>query len=150
MMAAEKEFTKLGAAVADLDTAARDRLEDAEQLLKAGRNASAIAMGLYSLEIRLKERICRHLEIEALPVAFQIHDLAGLLLLAGLSKQINEPVSLHVLYTWNELVLWSKRLNDLRYSPEAHPDWPEAKAVSFFTQLGDPPHGVLPWLLTAM
>lgn len=147
-MAAETLFTNLGAAVADLEIAAQDRLDDAEELLKAGRNASAITMGLYALEIRLKERICRRLDLDALPKAFQIHDLAGLLLLAGLSKRINDSVNSHVLYNWTELLRWSKRLNDLRYGPEAHPDWPHSTALSLFSQLRDLPHGVLPWLLT--
>ncbi len=149
MMAGEQDYAKLGkATVADLDGAARDRLEDAEQLLKSSRHASAIMMGLYALEIRLKERICRHLDLEVLPLAFQIHDLAGLLVLSGLSKKINEPSYSHTLFNWSELLSWSKRLNQLRYGPEAHPDWAPAKAAVFFTQLRDLPNRVLPWLLS--
>ena len=53
-MAAGPKFSTLGADVADLQAAAADRLLDAEALFAAGRFASAIAMGLYSLEIQLK------------------------------------------------------------------------------------------------
>lgn len=147
-MAGDREFTQMRAAVADLDVAARDRLEDAEQLLKSARYASAIMMGLYALEIRLKERICSRLDLDKLPRAFEIHDLAGLLVLSGLSKRINEPPYSHILGNWNELLVWSKRLNDLRYGPETHPDWPLARAALFFSQLRDSPNGVLPWLLS--
>lgn len=147
-MAGGRGFTRMGAAISELDTAARDRLEDAEQLLRSARHAAAIMMGLYALEIRLKERICRHLDLDHLPRAFETHDLAGLLVLVGLTKKINEPDHAHVLDNWNELVIWSKRLNDLRYGPESHPDWPREKAASFFSQLRDPPNGILPWLMT--
>ena len=81
-------FAKLGSSVADLDTAWRDRLADAEALLAAGRNGWAIATGLYALEIRLKVLVCRRLDIDKLPKAFEVHDLSSLLLLAGLSQRI--------------------------------------------------------------
>jgi hypothetical protein len=69
-MAGEANFTKLRALVADLEVAASDRLLDAEALLASGRFASAIAMGVYSLEIHLKARICRKLNLPALPKPF--------------------------------------------------------------------------------
>jgi hypothetical protein len=72
------KFATLGANVADLQAAAADRLQDAELLHANGRFASAIAMGVYSLEIHLKARICVKLNLAALPRPFEIHDLEGL------------------------------------------------------------------------
>ena len=54
MMAGERSYAKLGATRTSLQQAANDRLLDAEALLQAGRFASAIAEGLYALEITLK------------------------------------------------------------------------------------------------
>ena len=54
IMAAGLRFSTLGAKSADLQVAAADRLQDAELLFASGRFASAIAMGIYALEIQLK------------------------------------------------------------------------------------------------
>jgi len=42
---------------------------------------------LYALEICLKARICKKLDQPKLPTAFEIHDIDGLLLLAGLARR---------------------------------------------------------------
>jgi hypothetical protein len=81
-MANERLFAKLGAPVSELRAAAQDRLRDADVLFLAGRFASAIAMGVYSLEIHLKVRICERLNLEQLPSLVQIHDLVSLLVLS--------------------------------------------------------------------
>jgi hypothetical protein len=74
-MAGGSKLSTLGALVSDLQVAAADRLLDAEALLAAGRYAAAIAIGVYSLEIYLKVRICQTLNLPALPKLFEIHDL---------------------------------------------------------------------------
>ena len=48
--------------------------------------ASAIAMGIYSLEIHLKVRICQKLNLQHCRRPFEIHDLEGLLVIAGFSR----------------------------------------------------------------
>jgi hypothetical protein len=58
-MARELRFSSLGAPQSDLQAAAAERLQDAELLFAAGRFPSAIAMGIYSLEIYLKVLICK-------------------------------------------------------------------------------------------
>lgn len=148
-MAGNPDFAKLRAAIDELDAAANDRVTDAESLFVAGRYAAAIAMGLYALEIRLKERICRRLELDALPVAFEIHDLGGLLTLAGLSKRMEDPSNASVLLNWNSIETWSKLLNELRYKPASDPRWQAPEAAQFFAQLRDAPNGVLLWLSRA-
>ena len=130
-----------------MDVAARDRLIDAEQLLSAGRNASAIALGLYALEISLKVRICRQLDLNALPRPFEIHDLGGLLVLSGLSRPLNDdPRNSNVLANWNGIESFSRILNALRYGEESDPRWSRQEAELFFSELRDAPYGVLTWV----
>jgi hypothetical protein len=142
-MAQDQRFTKLGAPLADLDLAWKDRLEDALALLNAGRHASAILMGLYALEINLKTRICRKLDLEHLPRAFEIHDLEGLLLLAGLSKRMSSKRAQKTLGHWDFIVKTSARLNELRYGPVLRVT--ESDAQAFFSGLNQAPDGVLLW-----
>jgi hypothetical protein len=94
-------FTKLGATRADLDAAAIDRFKDADALRKSGRHAWAIATALYALEIRLKTLVCKRLDIQQLPQAFEIHDLGGLALLAGLSRRLASKKLSKVKANWD-------------------------------------------------
>ena len=137
-------FARLGQALADLEQAWQDRMADAEALLAAGRNALAIATGLYAVEIRLKTVICRRLDLEQLPRAFEVHDLLGLLTLAELSRRIERKPAKSVKENWDAVMNHVPRLNDFRYTPDA--GWTAAQAREFFRQLRDPPHGVLVWL----
>jgi hypothetical protein len=140
----DRTFTRLGTAVADLDAAWQDRLTEAEGLLAAGRNAWAIATGLYALETRLKVMVCKKLDLEGLPKAFETHDLDGLLLLAGLSRRIQRRSAAPVKRSWEEIRSLLRRLNELRYGPDAR--WSRPQATTFFSQFRDAPNGVLPWL----
>ncbi len=141
-----KEFTSFGATRSDLDAASIDRLTEAEEFLSSGHFPSAIAMGLYALEIRLKERICHRLDLDELPRAFEIHDLSGLLVLSGLKRRLEDPANVPVRANWEENERESRFLNELRYKPNTFRDQP--KALAFFEQLRDPSHGVLPWILS--
>src|SRR5947209_8462382 len=136
-MAPERSFTKLGTRFTDLEQASQDRLGDADVLFQAGRFASAIAMGIYSLEIALKAKICKNLDIDALPTAFEIHDLDGLLVVSGLKKRVE---TLHaaagvvgagsvivpgssasaVKANWDFVLQYkSQNINELRYRPSS-------------------------------
>jgi len=143
-MAGIPKLTTPGASVAELQVAAVDRLLDAEALFTVGRYASAIAMGVYALEIHLKVRICRRLYLTALPRAFEIHELQGLLILTGLlGARLAAPPQ--VQQNWEYLADEAERINDLRYAPSAN--WSQSGAQTFLQELRDPPNGVLPWLL---
>jgi hypothetical protein len=137
-------FARLGQSLADLEQAWQDRLADAEALPAAGRNALAIATGLYAVEIRLKTVICLRLDLEQLPRAFEVRDLPGLLTVAGLSRRIERKPAKGVRTSWDAVVALASRLNDFRYKPDA--GWTAEQARKFFRQLRDPPHGVLLWL----
>jgi len=117
-MAGERRFAKLGAKLSDLEEAAADRLRDADVLSEGGRHDSAIAMGLYALEISLKTAICRRLDLDALPTEFQIHDFEGLLVLSGLSTRLRSPEAAAVKANWDFLTgnYQSAHVNELRYS----------------------------------
>jgi hypothetical protein len=143
-MTVDKGLTKPGVSRADLDAAWPDRLADAEAMLAAGRNASAIANALYALEIRLKVLVCKRLDLESLPRAFEIHDLDGLLLLAGLSRRILRKSATGVKKNWDEVLSQAQELNDLRYKADAN--WSHAQADALLQRIKDPPHGVFPWL----
>ena len=59
IMPGGSKFAALGAVLADLELAAGERLQDAEVLFAAGRFPTAIAMGVYSLEIHPTQRPAR-------------------------------------------------------------------------------------------
>jgi hypothetical protein len=145
-MANGRSFARFGTAQVDLFAAATERLADAEALLQKGRFASTIALGLYSLEITLKAKICHRLDLTHLPRPFEIHELDELLILTGLSKRLDEPSAIRVKANWNAIVTGpALHVNDLRYLPGAHITQTEGDL--FLEQLRDQPDGVLPWLI---
>jgi len=143
-MAGASRFSTSGALLVDLQAAAVDRLQDADVLFAQGRFASSIAMGVYSLEIYLKVLICKRLNLKALPTAFEIHDLDGLLVLCGL-RAANDSASAAVRRNWTGISDSASKINDFRYLPASK--WNQTLALAFLQQLRDPPDGVLPWLL---
>ena len=147
MMGSERSYASLGeASVGDLSQAWEARLLDAETLLAAGRFPSAVAMGVYALEICLKARICARLEVPLLPKAFEIHDLKGLLLLSGLSHRLEVNEARPTRRSWGEITRTAGLVADHRYRPNSVLGRSEAEA--FFVQLNDPSSGVLPWILS--
>jgi hypothetical protein len=114
--------------------------------LAAGRSAAAIAAGLYALEIYLKVRICKKLNLESLPKEFEIHDLEGLMVLCGLFRRLNgKPLQgTKLRQNWDKVLRMSGILNDLRYLPAGN--WASVQAQEFLDQLREPRHGVLTWL----
>jgi hypothetical protein len=145
-MANERSFASLGAKLNDLNAAWTDRLKDAETLRLAARYSTAITMGLYALEIRLKVRICQKLDLPSLPRPFEIHDLEGLLIVGGLRKPLNMKNARHVKANWTKLKETAKGLNELRYQSGLAKNQQESD--DFFDQLIDPNDGVLPWIST--
>ena len=136
-----------GAQRADLLLAYPDRLAEAVELFNGARYGSAIALALYGLEIYLKVRICVRLDLEALPKAFQLHDLDGLMILAGLKRTIENLGPHPVKVNWDFLKsspTWNQHANELRYKSNAH--WTQAQAAEILRCIQDPNEGVLPWL----
>ena len=146
-MAGERSFAKLGASRTEFESAWKDRLKEAEILLRARRSAAAMVAGFYALEIRLKALICSRLDLPSLPRAFEIHDLESLLTLAGLSQKLKVKASGRIQKNWESICELVPILNDLRYSPEGK--WSQADAEKPLDQLTNPKTGLLPWLSKA-
>jgi hypothetical protein len=131
----------------DLEFTSIERLADANVLDAGGRHASAIAHGLYALEIRLKSKICLLLDLTHLPRAFEVHELPDLLILAGLERKLNDPAQHRVKANWDAIVTsLAPHVNDLRYLP-GH-DVTAQQAKEFLDRLSNPLDGVLTWLST--
>jgi hypothetical protein len=143
-MANERSFSSLGARVIELDLAWKDRLEDAIHLKSAGRYPTAIAMGIYALEILLKVRICRLLQLDRLPKPFEIHELEGLMMVSGLKRTLLKKQARTTKKNWTAIVKISAALNDLRYSPNGSKS--QAETDDFFGFLNEPSTGVIPWI----
>jgi hypothetical protein len=114
-------LTKPGARRAELEQASVDRPLDDQAFFAASRCASAMATWLYSLEIRLKVKICFRMDLDALPTAFETHDFQGLLILTGPSKRLEAPHFRHEKAKWDFVSSYkSHHINELRYSPTSH------------------------------
>lgn len=143
-MAGDRSFTKPGADRVELEKAWKARLRDAEALLAAGRSAAAMAAGYYAVEILLKALICKRLDVDSLPRAFEIHDLESLLVLAGLSRKMKEKGSAKLQKNWESLSELGLFLNELRYSSDER--WAAVDVGEFLDQLTSPKGGIIPWL----
>ena len=143
-MAGDTNYLRLRANLTELEPAWQDRIEDANALIAANRPASAIAMSIYALEIFLKTLICRRLDLDQLPIAFEIHQLDGLLLLTGLSKRLDLEQKIQVKDHWDLLLKTSRQVNDLRYKPDGQ--WNMTQAIAVIDSLTNPHNGILSWL----
>ena len=104
--------------VAELDSIARARIEDAKALLMAGRFDGAAYLCGYAVEGALKARICRTLNWAEFPStggefqayrSFQTHELGVLLHLSGQEARIKHS---HF-WLWNAVSVWKV---ELRYN----------------------------------
>lgn len=132
--------------ITDLDSAVGEHLADVDVLRAGKRFAAAISHGIYALEIQLKVAICRRLDLDELPVAFQSHSLQGLLYISGLKKRLDLAEFALVKNRWNQLTMnrLAYDLNLLRYHPSSIT---EADANQFFNILLDKISGVLTWVV---
>lgn len=129
----------------DLELAWSEREEEAQKMLSEGYDSMAVALRLYSLEIRVKVRICTHLRLSLLPRVCKIHDLQELIIFTGLWEELNDPANVSIKQSWDRLADFSKRkLNELRYSPRN--SLPAVLRDELLAALDDPGSGVVPWL----
>jgi HEPN domain-containing protein len=103
----------------ELRKIARERLKDAEALLKAGRYDGAIYLGGYVVEIGLKSRVCKALRWNTFPQtrgefrnlqSFKTHDLDVLLSLSGAVERIKTKYFAE----WSAVATWDP---EARYNP---------------------------------
>jgi hypothetical protein len=129
----------------DLDLAWREREEEARELRARGYNSMALALRLYSLEIRIKTVICKQLRLSNLPKACKTHDLTELIIFTGLWDELQDPANAAIRQNWDLLATFSKlRLNDQRYLPRGSLDPLDFKNHN--DALDDALDGVLAWL----
>ncbi len=134
------------ALLTDLEVAWSERELEAGELLAKDYNSVGLALRLYSLEIRLKTLICKHLKLSLLPKACKTHDLSELVIFTGRWEELEDPANTIIRQNWDLLVDFSKkRLNDLRYIPRHKLPTPEFSKL--MNALDDPNDEVLPWLL---
>jgi HEPN domain-containing protein len=97
--------------VAELDTIAHARLDDAKALLAGGRHDGATYLCGYAVEVALKARICRTLNWPEFPStggefqayrSFQTHELDVLLRLSGQEARVKQQ---HFA-DWNAVAVW--------------------------------------------
>jgi hypothetical protein len=141
------EFARinLSITIADLDQAWQDRLDEANALDAAGHFGAAIAARLYALEIYLKFRICRHLGLANPLKKLEIHDLDALVIFGGFSGALMSLAGSNKVKTnWENIVMFSNNLNNLRYLPAAR--WTKQQSDDFSEWLNHAGDGVLTWL----
>jgi len=129
----------------ELEVAWKEREEEASQLMAHGSNSTALALRIYSLEIRVKAIVCKQLKLSHLPKACKTHDLSELIVFTGMWEELEDPANSTIRQNWDLLVDFSKvRLNAQRYLPRV---MLKVDDLARYTgALDDPQDGVLAWL----
>ena len=90
----------------------RRMLSDARFLLQHGRWHSAVYLGGYAVECKLKAAVCEYLGVDVLPSAFHTHEIQVLLRSAGLAEALQLDKSLWACFrridvTWGVEIRYS-------------------------------------------
>jgi len=121
------------------------RLQEAEALFEKELFDGAAYLCGYVIELALKARICRLLEIEDYPDsgklkgAYATHDLDQLLLLAGLAVKIEKAGAVFI--SWSTASAWRP---EMRYQPYGTAG--EKDALVMLDAIRDREKGVLQWI----
>ena len=124
------------------------RLLEAETLFEAGLYDGAEYLSGYVVELALKARICRVLDLDEYPEkgelkrVYAVHDLDQLLLLAGLRKAV-DPANKPFFDNWSTASLWKP---ERRY--DAAGTVTREDAESALNAIRDTTNGVLTWIKT--
>lgn len=138
-----------GATPAQLESAWRNRLEESKSFHESGRFPMSIALGYYSLEILLKFRICRLLDVDELPRPLHTHDVNQLLQFSGLQRRLLGDTLIR--RRWGKIVAFRGRIDHLRYGQE---EPTKLDSIKFHRALWANPaerwtastYGVIPWI----
>lgn len=124
------------------------RLKEAEALFASDFYDGCAYLAGYSVELALKARICRLLDITDYPSSgklakvFAVHDLDQLLLLAGLRKAV-DPSNKQLFDNWSTAALWTP---ERRYDAAGNVARQDAEDI--LNAIRDAPNGVLTWIMT--
>lgn len=128
-----------------LQALARLRLREAEALYAAGLYDGCVYLAGYAVELALKSRICKLLDLKNYPLefgqAFKIHKLEQLKVLAGLSAQIDPSKNKKLFDNWSKAIEWDP---EQRYKAPGGYDAITAKQI--LDSIRTRPNGVLTWL----
>ena len=136
--------------VQEIRNLADKRLEEANLLLQNGFHEGAFYLAGYAVELMLKARICKHLDMDDFytrPLksgkqAFFTHDLEQLLTLSGSRKRLEmdiDPVTgtnSTLFANWQTICKWNE---EKRYELSIEPD----EAANFFQAITDSQNGFL-------
>jgi HEPN domain-containing protein len=134
---------------AELKELAGTRLKEAKVLLDCGLYDGSRYLAGYVVELSLKARICRLLDIDKYPEegeisrSFKIHNLDVLLRLAGLQHKFEQATSgNHSLLTnWSLVTEWKE---DFRYDPVGSSKKEQAQEI--IAALEDKNDGIFTWI----
>ena len=132
----------------ELKDLAQLRLLEAETLFAADLYDGCAYLAGYVVELALKARICKLLDIVDYPDSgklakvYAVHDLDQLLLLAGLRKVL-DPTNKILFDNWSTAVPWRP---ERRY--EAAGQVTRQDAEDILNAIRDGSHGVLTWIKT--
>jgi HEPN domain-containing protein len=124
------------------------RLREAEALFVAGFYDGAKYLSGYVVELALKARICRLLDLDEYPEkgelrrVYAVHDLDQLLLLAGLRKAV-DPTNRPLYDNWSTAALWKP---ERRYDAAGSVERQDAEEI--LNAIRDSSNGVLTWIKT--
>jgi HEPN domain-containing protein len=130
-----------------LQQLAKLRLREAERLYASGLYDGAVYLCGYVVELALKARICKLLQLKNYPESgdigrlFKTHNFDDLKVLAGLSQEITATKAPELFNNWSIATLWK---SEQRYLPQGTSD--KKKAQEVLASIKDDPNGVLKWL----
>jgi hypothetical protein len=131
----------------ELKQLAAVRLREAEALFAAGLYDGSAYLCGYVVELALKARICRLLDISDYPDkgelkrVYAVHDLPQLLLLAGLRKKMT-PANPALFTNWSIAVPWKPEQN--RYAAVGSITQKDAEDI--LMAVSGRPNGILTWI----
>ena len=134
---------------AELKELAKTRLREARALFACGLYDGSYYLAGYVVELSLKARICRLLDMEDYPESgdlsrsFKIHKLDDLLRLAGLERRFEKAkmANPNLLTNWSLVTEWKE---DFRYKPVGSST--KLRAQDTIAALEDKNDGIFTWI----
>jgi HEPN domain-containing protein len=133
----------------ELKELAKTRLQEANLLYNRGLYDGSCYLAGYVLEMALKARICKVLDVADYPDtgeisrSFKTHNLIVLLRLAGLQRRLDTAIATNpnLLQSWSLIVEWTE---EFRYSPIGSSSQVRARAI--LSAVDDKKDGIFTWL----
>lgn len=133
----------------ELKELAKTRLQEAKLLYNRGLYDGSCYLAGYVLEMALKARICKVLDVADYPDtgeisrSFKTHNLIALLRLAGLQRRLDTAIATNpnLLQSGSLIVEWTE---EFRYSPIGSSSQVRARAI--LSAVDDKKDGIFTWL----